>query len=73
MGFTIKNIIHTFTFEEPNRKVAMLEVHYVTDNDYRGVVNIPEAGATKESIIAAVQKAAALPDSLIGQNIIGKK
>lgn len=73
MDITIRNIIHTFTFQEPNKKVPVLEVHYVTDNDYTGVVNVPEAGATDETIFAAVRKAAALPSSLMGKVITGKK
>jgi hypothetical protein len=65
----IENIIETTDFRAPNKRVAMLEVHYLTDKGYRGSVLLEKEGASKESIIEAVKKASSVPDSLIGQTI----
>jgi len=67
MSVKIENIVETTDFRAPNRRVAMLDVHYVTDKGYRGVVVLEKAGATPESITAAVIEAAKIPDGLIGQ------
>jgi len=69
MSVKIENIIHYTNFRKDGKRVPMLEIHYVTGKGFEGVVHLEETGATKESIIAAVTKAAALPDSLIGAEI----
>jgi hypothetical protein len=65
----IENIVETTDFRAPNKRVAMLEVHYLTEKGYRGSTILEKEGATKESIIEAVKKALSVPDSLIGQTI----
>ncbi len=72
MTIKIENIVEFTDFRTPNQRVAMLEVHYVTDKNYRGVVTVEKIGSTKETITAAVKEAAAVPDGLIGTSISGK-
>jgi len=69
MSTTIDNIIHYTNFRKDGTRVPMLEVHYTTQKGFEGIVHVKEEGATKESITAAVTKAAALPESLIGAEI----
>jgi hypothetical protein len=69
MSVKIENIIERIDYVAPNKRVIMLEVHYVTDKQYRGVVDVEKQGATKASISAAVAEAAALPDDLIGSKV----
>jgi len=69
MSVKIENIVETTDFRAPNRRVAMLEVHYLTDKGYRGSVTVEKTGATTETITAAVIDAAKIPDGLIGQTI----
>jgi len=65
----IENIIEQTDFRAPNKRVAMLEIHYVTEKGYRGSVLVEKDGSTKETVIEAVKKASSVPDSLIGQTI----
>jgi len=67
----IETINHYQNFRKDGRRIPMLEVHYVTNKGFEGIVHLEETGATKESIIAAVLKAAAVPESLIGLEIKG--
>jgi hypothetical protein len=69
MTIKIENILEYTDFRAPNKRVLMLEIHYVTEKDYYGTVRIEKQGATKESIAAAVKDAAALPESLIGEKL----
>lgn len=69
MSVKIENIVETTDFRAPNKRVAMLEVHYISDKGYRGSVLLEKAGATTESITAAVLDAAKIPDGLIGQTV----
>ena len=73
MGIRIDNIVHYTTFGKDGRRKPMLEVHYTTEKGFEGSTHLEEQGATKESITAAVIKAATLPDSLIGETVAGKK
>lgn len=65
----IENIIHYTNFRKDGKRIPMLEVHYTTGKGFEGIVHLEETGSTKEIITAAVLKAAALPDSLIGTEI----
>jgi hypothetical protein len=65
----IDNIIHYVNFTKDGRRIPMLEIHYTATKGFAGIVYMEETGATKESIFAAVTKAAAVPDSLIGAEL----
>jgi len=69
MSVKIEDIIEITDFRPPNKRIAMLDVHYQTDKGYRGSVIIEKTGATPESITAAVIDAAKIPDGLIGQTV----
>ncbi|MBA7472231.1 hypothetical protein ES707_07553 [subsurface metagenome] len=73
MTIRIENIVEYTDFRPPNKRVLMLEVHYRTGKEYRGVIHLDKAGATRESIIAAVKEAASLPEMMIGEKLTETK
>lgn len=62
----IENIIHYTEFKKDGRRIPMKEIHYSSGKKHEGIIYLEEEGLTKELLLAAVKKAAALPDSVIG-------